>query len=68
MSLASLREKLVEALGSGVLTAEDDGTRITYRSTEDLIRGIAALDRQIADKDGKRVRDVIIRSSKGFDQ
>jgi roadblock/LC7 domain-containing protein len=47
-TLQARREALAELRSNGILTAETDGRKVTYRSDADMARAIADLDAQIA--------------------
>jgi hypothetical protein len=48
MTTAQRIAKLEDALGSGLLTVESDGERMTYRSRDELIGAIDYFKRQLA--------------------
>lgn len=48
VTLQTRRDALAESRASGILSAEYDGRRITYKSDADMARAIADLDAQIA--------------------
>lgn len=65
--MASLAEQLATleaARASGVLTAEHDGSRVTYRSDRELAAAIGYLKAQIAGSG--RVNTIVFETSKGL--
>lgn len=67
--LEELRDELVRARARGVLTAEYDGRRLTYRGDAEMVAAIADLDRRISNTTTpghQRPGTVRFTSSKGF--
>ena len=65
--LRTRRETLSAQRSSGVARVSYDGKTVDYRSVPEIDRVIEALDREIADLEGRRiVRQVRITTSKGL--
>ena len=61
------RESLIAQRASGVARVSYDGKTVDYRSVAEIDRAIEALDRDIAEAEGRRiVRQVRITTNKGL--
>ena len=61
------REALTSQRASGVARVSYDGKTVDYRSVAEIDRAIAALDREIAKAEGRRmVRQVRVTATKGL--
>jgi hypothetical protein len=61
---AALLEKLRGIRASGVREVEYDGKRVQFRSDDELVAAIGALERQVAGN--QRVNTVVFSTTKGF--
>jgi hypothetical protein len=67
LELRARREALAAQRSSGVARVSYDGKTVDYRSVAEIDRAIEAVDREIADAEGRRiVRHVRITTSKGL--
>ncbi len=63
------RDRLKKAIASGVLTVEQNGNRVTYRSMAELQSALANVERELAAAVGsgvRRTRQIILSGRSGF--